>query len=735
MNILTKLTAENLKKNPRRTIMTIIGTMLSTALILAVAGMVSSMHAMMIDYTKQEVGDYHDMFEGVTAEALPIIENNPHAKIQFMARPITENKDIDESMLDYYATYENTPYQYADLQLIDEPVEKTNVFVRYDNPRDYQSVRASIQDSIENQLEEYVPVRTNKEMLRYEGVMSDTTLNTLYSLMAVVILIIIVTSVFAIRNSFSISANERTRQFGMLGSIGATPKQIRRSVITEGMMVAAIGIPLGIICGLIAVLILVAVINFLLGDMMVGVIGVSLPLWIFLLAIVLGIVTIFFSTLMPAIRAGRMSPVEAMKGAKDYRTLPKKIKTNKLIDATFGIGGTIAHKNLQRSRKKYRTTVISIVVAVATFVGLTSFMSMMNKSTSYMYGNTNLDLAVSGATPAEVKEYIERFNFTDYAYYNNADTLLTAVSFMDAESFEEYAKANGVKDDFDNAVILYGRMMTLADDGHYIVESSDYKPGDKEQIMLRPQNIEADCEKYEEYCYPADKIKKVEVEITNVTETPPLGYEDHYGEMFILSENSPLKSKLTSEEYVNLVVQNYKDVDKAYEQLKEIADQKQKENGQNNKFYVMNIHESIRANRNVVVLVGIFLYGFLTVITLIGVTNIFNVITTNIALRAKELAMLRSIGMTRKELNRMVRLESVFYTVKSLLIGLPLGVLISWLFFMGLENSIEFAYQVPWLACVIATIAVMILIFCIMKYSVRQVEKQNIIETLREENI
>ena len=74
-------------------------------------------------------------------------------------------------------------------------------------------------------------------------------------------------------------------------------------------------------------------------------------------------------------------------------------------------------------------------------------------------------------------------------------------------------------------------------------------------------------------------------------------------------------------------------------------------------------------------LIQIFVYGFILVISLIGLTNIFNTITTNMRLRSKEFAMLRSVGMTNREFNRMVRLESLFYAVKALLIGIPLGVL------------------------------------------------------------
>lgn len=758
MNILTKLTVENLKKNRRRTFMTVMGAMLSTALIMAVAGMVSSFQAMMIEFAEVEYGDYHDMFEEVPRNLLPIIESNPHAKVAFYSKPLQANaENISEADMEIYQLYQNTAIDREDLLIVDEPEEVSNVFVRYDQPKNYQEYRQSIQTALENESGKGFNIRTNSEMLRNEGVMSNSTLATLYWLMAIVIAIIIVTSVFAIRNSFSISANERTKQFGMLGSIGATPKQIRHSVITEGLIIAALGIPLGIVLGMIALLILIVVINLLMEGLMVEAITLSTPLWIFIVAILLGVVTIFLSSLMPAIQAGRMSPVEALRGAKDVKLKPKKLKTNRLVAKCFGIGGTIAHKNLQRSRKKYRTTVISIVVAVATFIGLTSFMTMMTDSTNFMYGNTNLDLGISNSSVEEMRGFIKDYNFTDYAYYISPRAFDFRVLVMNAESFEKFAKQNGIRNNFDQAVLVYDFEVSYEDGKYSGTHTNKYPAGSKAQVRIIPELIDTtkpgeqwdytkqydcvgyakcyDCDKFKDSnCYDPKSMTYVDLGVTKVIDELPLGHENSYGITFVMSENSkPGKELAKGEVSTELVVQNYKDVAETYEKLHQLYEERSK--NPDNSFFVMNIDEAVNANRSVAILIGIFLYGFLTVVTLIGVTNIFNVITTNIALRAKELAMLRSIGMTNKELNRMVRLESLFYTGKSMLIGLPLGIAISYLFYWSLSNSLEMGYKIPFTACIIATLAVALLIFCIMKYSVKQVEKQNIIETLREDNI
>ena len=384
MGVLQRLTLENLRKNKRRTIVTIIGVTLATALMLAVAGIVTSFQQMMIDYSKAEVGDYHDMYENVSAEDLTYVEDNVQVESYYYAEPLT-TKQIDEELYEMYQTYQNEPYQrnlYEELKTIEKkPGKQYNIFVRYKEPKDYETARENIVETLEKETGEPINVRTNGDLLRAEALaMNDAFLSTLLYLAAIVIGIIIATSVFVIRNSFSISAAERAKQFGMLASIGATPRQIRHSVLFEGLVIAGVGIPCGLALGSLAVAILVLIINFLLDGIVLGKVAFSMPFWIFPLAILLSLGTVILASLLPAIRAGKMSPIEAIRGGKEIKIKARRLRTSKLVNKIFGIGGVIADKNIKRSRKKYRTTVISIVLAVATFVGLSSFMGYGEKT-------------------------------------------------------------------------------------------------------------------------------------------------------------------------------------------------------------------------------------------------------------------------------------------------------------------------------------------------------------------
>ena len=104
-------------------------------------------------------------------------------------------------------------------------------------------------------------------------------------------------------------------------------------------------------------------------------------------------------------------------------------------------------------------------------------------------------------------------------------------------------------------------------------------------------------------------------------------------------------------------------------------------------------------------------------------------------LRKKEFAMLKSIGMTKKEFNRMIRLESIFYGVKSLVIGIPIGLVLSYGMYNVFKNSMEIEYVLPYKSIVVAVIFVAVVIGIIMRYSMSKINKQNIIETIRNDNI
>lgn len=181
---------------------------------------------------------------------------------------------------------------------------------------------------------------------------SDGTNVMIFSLAVIIIIIVMLASVFVIRNSFAISITEKTSMYGMLASVGATKRQIRRNVLFEGFILGLIGIPLGILLGLGVNAILIAILNSVLGDMLSGASFVFVtPTIPIICAIVLSAVTIFLSSFFIALRASRIPPLVAIRGNKDIKVKNNKpYRTSKLTKKLFGVGGEIASKSLKQTQ-------------------------------------------------------------------------------------------------------------------------------------------------------------------------------------------------------------------------------------------------------------------------------------------------------------------------------------------------------------------------------------------------
>ena len=212
------------------------------------------------------------------------------------------------------------------------------------------------------------------------------------------------------------------------------------------------------------------------------------------------------------------------------------------------------------------------------------------------------------------------------------------------------------------------------------------------------------------------------LKIIKVTDEKPFGLSAK-NEMYLVNFDT-IKNKNYN---VNNILVQSNNPEQFCKELENISDD----------MFFSNLEKEQNANRQIVLLISIFLYGFIIVISLIGVTNIFNTITTNMNLRSKEFANLKSIGMTKKEFNKMINLESILYGTKALLYGIILGTGLSYWIYTIIEKNetLEVAYILPAKAIVISIVFVMFIVGLIMRYSLNKINKQNIIETIRNDNI
>lgn len=596
----------------------------------------------------------------------------------------------------------------------------------------------------------------NSILLSMKGYGSNDATNTvIFSLAVIIIIIVMLASVFVIRNSFAISITEKTSMYGMLASVGATKRQIRRNVLFEGFILGLIGIPLGILLGLGVNAILITILNSVLGDMLNGAKFVFVtPTIPIICAIVLSAVTIFCSSFFIALRASRIPPLVAIRGNKDIKVKNNKpYRTSKLTKKLFGVGGEIASKSLKRSRKKYRTTVISIVVSVAMFIAVSAFMDYGMTYTEHYYGKPDYSYMVSGidtkqAQTIEKMPEIENYLTVGLQYgHVSADVPVNECG----ENFL-YDNADGTKSfgaeflEFEHdTFVQICRELELDYNkvkGGVLVYSQVTPDNSESGNSSKPMKLFGKTAPTKFIVYGNDdngneliagklKVSSVFDEIPKSADSV-IGEGTIFGQGLIIGEQGVISPQLGEHEcYITLYANtsNHTSLTNRIESMSGTGDSE-------SYISIFDYEENVRQFNAVMLIVGIFVYGFIGVISLIGLTNIFNTISTNMQLRSKEFASLKSIGMTKKEFNRMIRLESLMYGIKSLLIGIPLGVLGVFAIFSSFSNgNVPMSFVFPWKAILISIAVVFVAVWLIMKYSISKVNKQNIIETIRNDNI
>lgn len=878
MNLLNKLTVKNLKLNKKRTIVTIVGIMLSVALITAVASVYASGLQSLINYETNEKGMFHVAFFDVPVEEVKILENNrsvetvnltesigyaiidskneskPYVCVKGFTKDSLENLSVklvdgrfpendgeilipthlktngrvtlavgDEVTLDVgkrvstdgYELNQHNPLTPTDengtpMETIDTPNAKTykivgimerpagnvepfsapgytvitrsektglsgnvDVYVRLtkEGTKNAYRICAGIlgvdeklfeksygggrltQDEIQqlgNEMAKspFGTIDFNSYLITLEtNPLGISTVSTLAYAVLIVIAIIVATSIFCIKNSFDISITEKIRQYGMLRSIGATKKQIRKNVFYEATLLGVFGVPLGILLGFLASYILIIISNLLVADMFGS--GFSLSFvfsWLAVAsAVLLGGVTIYFSAFRSAVKAAKVSPLDSVRNSADIKVKSKKLSSPKIIKKLFGMGGEISYKNLKRNRSKYRTTVISIVVSVVVFISLSAFMRMAFDEVDREIERTDYNISVS-ATYADSEEYQKLLDTVSFDHVQDFSVVRTAeiefignhynkeysdwIQLMPDENGPQYISVASVGDEqFAKYCASLGldpqSMKGKAVLCDYSTVTKYSETGDQTNRYMRIFDFEkgALISGFTENALTENKID-AQVEVAAISERKPFGLKNWSSAYLFV--NDELFDHIAETTWVNIVYRT-DNSDKLQDEIESHL--------QGISFNLNNSDEHFREMNNLFTLVGIFLYGFIIVISLIGITNIFNTITTNMELRKPEFAMLRSVGMTNREFNRMIRLESLFMGTRAIVFGIPIGILLSYAIYHFLTEESGDPYKLPTLAILTAVAAVFVLISLIMAYSMGKIKKQNTIETIRNENI
>lgn len=949
MNLMKTLTLKNLKLNRKRTIVTIVGIILATALLSALVTLVSSFQYSMIEYQKQKGGDFHVKFSNVKMSELSEFKNNRNIESTFetmgmgfakldgcknedkpyayvmatdeagfergcfhliegrmaknedeivIPRHLKTNGRIDikvgdEITLDVGKRYdsntegvigENCAYEHEAETLTDTVTKRYKVvgimerpgygmedysaagytFVTYSDElaaidngskseageadttltvysrytqkalRNKDAVTADIigvdeklfakanNSSVEMTAEESDRFLKEMENAKYDIYMNgflisyecvfplDDTFKALFTVAAVVALIIILTSVYCIKNSFNISITEKIRQYGMLASVGATRRQIKSSVKTEAAMLGVVGIPVGTMSGILASLVLVKVVNALSAGWLNFALSFHTSLPALILAVILSIATIYFSATGSARRAAKVTPLEAIRNTKEIKIKSAKLKTPAIIGRIWGIGGVISYKNIKRNNKKYRTTVTSIVICSVTFIVISYFMSMAFSMVGMSYASTDYNIGINMSYKKDIDieklsklvsgiegvddylvgagydfdvskpEYTKEYGEYCGQLYDDSEDVSQEflITVLDDKSYDKYASDAGIKNAATGAILVNKCTFDVYNENSskYVkkeMELYKYKAGDTiecgynvyDDASSDENDVEGDTESstddnnavegdtessvddnngyVDEETINNGVRKTVDVTIAGVTDKVPIGYKGYSSITLMFMNQKGFESLWADGKSGNELKPGYASYS-AYvvaENADDYQDTFEKETEENPEysqisFYVSNLDKEMRDEKSLFTLLGVFAYGLIVVIALIGITNIINTLSTGMELRSREFATLRSIGMTDKQFAGMVRLESVFISVKALVIGVPLGILISYLLCVmmnRMDNAI--IYEPPYKAIILCIVVVIMLIYAIMKLSMTKLRHNNIIETIKNENL
>ena len=850
MSILNRLTIKNLRLNKKRTIVTIIGIILSTALMVGIGLLFSSFQDLMIRDTIGYSGKYEAKYNDVDLIKLNDIKDKNFT--YFYEKPIGFSKI--ESSNEYkpymYITSVNKEY-FNELKLVDGSFPKnenevvisnhviTNGGLNYKvgdivtfkygkrniegndtlanselvdgefltnegthtykivgivDRSNFESYSASGYtaftldvNSDKGNANLYVMFNKNKKIIKqseelakelnYDGDINyNSTLLALYGestygnvmssmggMMIIMLSLVSIGCIIVIYNSFAISVMERKKEFGLLSSIGTTKRQLSHTVFFEALVVGVIGIILGILGAYIGIGCVILIINNLISDMLEYKLHlVTNPLFI-IIPVIFMIVVIGVSAFIPSRRASKVSPIEAIRQNDDIKINKKKIRTSKLVNKLFGIEGEIALKNIKRNKKKYRVTIVSLFISIVLFISFSSYMNYTLNTASSVMGEVPYDYQISyfGDDPNNDKEALDKINeivkssdVKEYVSYSVSNLSIIGNYTYSDEYLDFYKSAygeNGIKalnnlkyqyisiyilDD--NSYNKYKKLIGLDKDSVILLNKfKGVSYGNNKRVnynipVINNGNINIKICNFDDNDEDVDTTKYCNKNIDNIFVTNKsfdLIEEFSYMDDFKLIVNKKLYDSISdsSTHYTqfNIISDNTNNIDKLTKELDKYS----------NVNYT-NIKEAMKQANNLILVVKILMYGFISLVTLIGVTSVFNTISTSMALRKREFAVLRSIGLTNRGFNKILFFESLFFGMKSLIFAIPVSIGITVLIHYALADMVSIStIIIPWKYIIISIVSVFVIVLLTMMYSTSKIKKHNIIEQIREENI
>ena len=594
--------------------------------------------------------------------------------------------------------------------------------------------------------------------------------------------VIFVSSFAMIYNSFALSVGEQIKYLGMLSSVGATRKQKKKTFYFEGAILGGIGIILGIVLGLLTTFISQSAMNAKIVSIMEGYndnikYSTHISLWVLCLIVILAALTVFVSIISPVQKAARITAIDAIRKTDEIKR-KGKIRTPFIITKLFGFEGDIAFKNLRRNGRKSRTIIACICICAVLFLSCNYFCETFKEASNldyeipyqlmYQYSSESKAQLEKARNYLKTNKRVKRFYsiweawysilrgdinpydnsrlydmsfqnesiFVDkYKFIATQDITYTA-HLLDDEDFNALCKKNGIdykkyyspdKDGSIKTIVINGidRNDEPIFNNNLLGKTIGCYDIDSEKTERENKLDENGNQVYFYYKTGCTSIYKF-CDFIKYDKDNPICNLDSSGVAFYAPKCVYDKYSDDDSFYFDYGIET----DEPYKVEKELKDYLSENEAEGD---VYNNYNWMMKEKSIISAVQFLSYAFILLITLITVFNIINTMTAQIAGRKKELAMLKSVGMTPKEFKKTLIFESMFYGLFGLLLGVPLSLVINRVvgYIISKDNAIPFSVNI-WLY-LIACVAVFVIIALTMIYSLKLIKNNSIIDSLKDD--
>lgn len=683
-----------------------------------------------INKSRWDIGN--DVVSAITYLDLNSKSKNDRLKVGVSANNPKEIYKISESIA-------------KNLGLKEEVIESSSL----DDAHNYKSVH-------------YKNLSFNEPLLRLKGASAYANIDKTISIaIFIVIALVAICTIATVYNSFSISISERKKQFGILNSIGATKNQVMKLVFIEAIIVSLIGIPVGLIMGTVAIDLVLKLIQVSFNNSQIGNLNLRLVYnpYVIVLSALIVLFTIFVSAIFPAIKSAKTSPLECIRNSSNLKL--GKVKNSKLIKLLFKTEGVLAYKNLRRNKKKFRITLFSLIISVVIFISFSGFLTLFEKASEINTGKMTHDIRVWKSGIKEKNNIIEDLN-----KINGIKKTIVAMTYgvginvnenninkkykkIIDNFYTKKSKNNEVVYDFDmeknngfqfiaekdiKSIKLkdgsFDKETAIKENGIILRDKSYYREAGKAYyVSLTNYKVGDTIDAYTMHRDEKDKkiIEPIKLKVLAITDDLPIGSKDYnYMGIDFITYNEVGKKLGYEINDSNIYIYS----DKKENTRKAVSDI-----GEKYGYDVRDeVEESLEIEKSITV-VKIFVYGFILIISLVSVINIVNTISTNINLRKREFAVIKSIGTTPSGFNRIIYFESLLYGVLALMYGVPIAIGIDVIMNKTIWDVMELGMILPWKAVLVCVLGIFAVTFIASYIPMKKLNKESIIENIRQESI